>query len=158
MAEDPARKATNAADDTHASDLEDLIGYNLKRAYVIVRADFNKSMGADGMSTRVFTALSLALRNPDITQSALARMMEIERSGLVAIVDELEARDFLHRVAVPTDRRVQALVVTDKGRRAYATALRTVRAHEDRLFETLSDHEKRTLVTLLRKIRHVEDH
>ena len=136
-----------------ASDLEDLIGYNLKRAYVIVQADFRAALGDDGMSPRVFSALSLCVRYPNITQSELARMMGIERSGLVAIVDELEAKKHLQRVPVPSDRRVQALVPTDAGRAAYDAAIDAVRAHEDRLFSDMSTEEKDTLLSLLKKIR-----
>jgi DNA-binding MarR family transcriptional regulator len=141
----------------HTSDLEDLIGYNLKRAYVIVRTDFRKTLGEDGMSARVFSALSLCVRFPNITQSELARMMGIERSGLVAIVDELEAKKYLRRASVPGDRRVLALVPTEAGHAAYKEAIKVVRAHEERLFADMSEDEKATLLTLLKKIRTQED-
>lgn len=136
-----------------SSDLEDLVGYNLKRAYVIIQTDFRKALGEDGMSARVFSALSLCVRFPNITQSELARMIGIERSGLVAIVDELEAQGHLRRVQVPRDRRVQALVPTDEGRMAYRDAIQAVRAHEDALFQDMSADEKETLLALLKKIR-----
>ncbi len=139
------------------SDLEDLIGYNLKRAYIIVQADFRRALGEDGMSPRVFSALSLCVRYPNITQSELARMMGIERSGLVAIVDELEAKSHLVRAPVPGDRRVQALVPTDAGRAAYTVAIKVVRAHEDRLFIDMNVEEKETLLALLKKIRTQEE-
>lgn len=140
-----------------SSDLEDLIGYNLKRAYVIVQTDFRKTLGDDGMSARVFSALSLCVRFPNITQSELARMMGIERSGLVAIVDELEAKNHLRRAPVPGDRRIQALVPTDEGRMAYTEAIEAVRAHEDRLFADMGADEKETLLALLKKIRTREE-
>ena len=139
-----------------ASDLEDLVGYNLKRAYIVVQTDFREALGKDGLSARVFAALSLAVKFPNITQSELARMMGIERSGLVAIVDELEERGYLRRAAVPGDRRVQALVPTDAGRRAYGEAISVVRAHENALLADMTENEKVTLLKLLKKIRKVE--
>ncbi len=148
-----AKRAPQADTEMDVSDLEDLIGYNLKRAYVIVQAHFRDALGNDGLSPRVFTALSLTVKFPNITQSELARMMGIERSGLVAIVDELEDRNYLRRAAVPGDRRVQALVPTDGGRRAYADAILLVRAHEDELFADMPAENKATLLSLLRKIR-----
>ena len=157
MARQALKRSTGTDLDIESSDLEDLIGYNLKRAYIIVQTDFRKTLGDDGMSARVFSALSLCVRFPNITQSELARMMGIERSGLVAIVDELEAKNHLRRAPVPGDRRVQALVPTDEGRRAYAEAIQAVRAHEDRLFADMSADEKETLLTLLKKIRIRED-
>lgn len=138
-------------------DLEEFIGYNLKRAYVIVQTDFRRALGEDGFAPRVFSALSLVVQYPNVTQSGLARMLGIERSGLVAIVDELEGRGLLKRTHVPGDRRVQALVPTDKGRKAYLEARAAVRAHEDRLLSNLSDAEKATLLALLGKIRSNEE-
>lgn len=134
------------------ADFEDLIGYNLKRAYVMVQADFREALGHDGMSARVFTALSLTVNSPNITQSALARMMGIERSGLVAIVDALEADGYLQRAPVPGDRRVQALVPTEAGKRAYQKTFSLVKDHEDRLLVNMTASEKQTLVSLLKKM------
>lgn len=139
------------------SDLESFVGYNLKRAYVIVQNDFRAILGEDGLAPRVFSALSLAVQYPNITQSALARRLGIERSGLVAIVDTLERLGYLRRALVPGDRRVQALVPTDAGKQTYARALNLVRAHEDRLFADFSATEKDTLLNLLLKIRAKED-
>ena len=139
--------------EVETSDLEDLIGYNLKRAYVAVQVDFRSALGEDGLSARVFSALSLTVKFPNITQSALARMMGIERSGLVAIVDQLEERGYLKRAPVPGDRRVQALVPTDEGSNAYHDAIEAVRAHEASLFSAFSEEERKQLLTLLKKVR-----
>ena len=139
--------------EAETSDLEDLIGYNLKRAYVVVQTDFREALGRDGLAPRVFSALSLVNEHPDITQSELARRLGIERSGLVAIVDELEGRGYLARTSVPSDRRVQALVPTEAGQQAYAEAVATVRAHEDRMFAAMTTKERETLLRLLKKIR-----
>ncbi|MFO7805022.1 MAG: MarR family transcriptional regulator [Paracoccaceae bacterium] len=136
-----------------ATDLEGFIGYNLKRAYVTVQADFRATLGEDGLGPRVFSALSLVVQFPQISQSELARMLGIERSGLVAIVDDLEGRGYLTRATVPGDRRVQALVPTPDGLGAYQSALDAVRQHEDRLLSHLTADEKQTLLHLLQKIR-----
>jgi DNA-binding MarR family transcriptional regulator len=145
--------ATDRAGAPDAADLENLIGYNLKRAYVIVDSDFRAALGEDGLSPRVFSALSLTVDFPNITQSELARRLGIERSGLVSIVDRLEAAGLLTRAAVPGDRRAQALVPTAAGCAAYAEAVAAVRAHEARLFAGMTANEKATLLRLLRKIR-----
>jgi DNA-binding MarR family transcriptional regulator len=95
------------------------------------------------------------VENPNITQSALARKLRIERSGLVAIVDDLEAKGYLKRTAVPGDRRVQALVPTQTGKTAHAEMVRTVKAHEAALLANMTAGEKQTLLELLKKIRSV---
>ena len=151
-----ARQSAPTSPEDHA-DLEDFVGYNLKRAYVIVDADFRRALGDDGLAPRVFSALSLIVHTPGITQSDLARSLGIERSGLVAITDDLEARGFVIRQPVPGDRRVQALAPTDAGKAAYVEALENVRAHETALLSGLSRAEIETLMGLLKKIRQIGD-
>lgn len=147
------RETVMREDAVTKSDLEDFVGYNLKRAYVIVQNDFREALGHDGLAPRVFSALSLVVQFPEITQSALARRLGIERSGLVAIIDELESRQYLGRTTVPGDRRIQALVPTEDGRKAYEHALQVVRDHEAALLRNLSLSERAQLITLLQKIR-----
>lgn len=156
MANLAKKRVTKVGLESENSDLEDLIGYNLKRAYIIVQTDFREAMSASGLSARVFTALSLTVKFPNITQSSLAQMMGIERSGLVAIVDELEAKKYLRRAPVPGDRRVQALVPTALGKQAYDKANKTVHAHEASLLSDMTDEEQQTLLALLKKIRRSE--
>jgi len=138
------------------SDLEGFIGYNLKRAYVIVQSDFRDALGKNSLAPRVFSALLLVVQYPDVTQSELARMLGIERSGLVSIIDELEGLGYLERTTVPGDRRVQALIATDAGKAAKKEMHQKVRSHEDELLSELTNDEKHTLITLLGKIRSKE--
>lgn len=134
-------------------ELENLIGYNLKRTYVHVQNDFRETLGAEGLAPRVFSALALVVQFPNITQSELARMLGIERSGLVAMIDDLEKRNYLGRVAVAGDRRRQALVPTKDGVTAYAESLAAVKAHERRIFAMLTETEQAQLLGLLKKFR-----
>ncbi|WP_375265663.1 MarR family winged helix-turn-helix transcriptional regulator [Planktotalea sp.] len=136
--------------------LEDLVGYNLKRAYLIVSADFRLALGEEGLAPRVFSALALIVQFPLITQSDLARKLGIERSGLVAIVDDLEARGYVVRQPVPNDRRVQALAPTREGEEAHQQANEAVMAHEAQLLCDLTPQETETLVGLLKKIRNIK--
>ncbi|WP_071796607.1 MarR family winged helix-turn-helix transcriptional regulator [Natronohydrobacter thiooxidans] len=147
-------KRTSDADIVPAQpELEEFIGYNLKRAYVIVQSDFRRVLGEDGFSPRAFSALSLVVQYPNITQTGLAKMLGIERSGLVAIVDDLEQRGFVRRTHVPSDRRVQALLPTKAGAKAIADATDAVRAHENTLFASFTPEERSTLMALLLRVR-----
>ncbi|KQI72939.1 MarR family transcriptional regulator [Loktanella sp. 5RATIMAR09] len=153
MALHAAAKQTETDPTEVVPDLETLIGYNMKRAYVAIQKDFRAALGEGGLSPRTFSALSLVVAHPDISQSSLARMLGIERSGLVAIIDELEHRKLLTRSVMPGDRRIQALMATPDGRVVYHDTLATVQAHEDRLLADLTAAEKETLMQLLKKIR-----
>lgn len=148
-----ATQMKQTTDPAAVSGFETLIGYNLKRAYVIIQEDYRRAMADTGLSARVFAALSFVVSNPGLTQSDLARRLGIERSGLVAIVDSLETQDYLMRKPVPGDRRVQALEPTGAGIAAYEAALKRAQDHETALLSDLSETEQQTLLRLLRKIR-----
>jgi DNA-binding MarR family transcriptional regulator len=135
------------------SDLETLVGYNLKRAYIVMHDDFQKALSEERLAPRVFAALSLVVQYPRETQSELARRLGIERSGLVALVDDLERRGLLRRATVTGDRRLQALVATDEGIRVQARAHSKVEAHERALLSGFTEPEKRRLLEMLRRIR-----
>jgi len=112
------------------SDLETLIGYNMKRAYVAIQKDYRAELGDGGLVPRSFSALWLVVFHPNISQSSLARMLGTERSGLVAIIDDLEKRKFRTRSHVPGDRRVQELIATAQGQKVYQSTLETAKANE----------------------------
>lgn len=150
-------KSDRSVGGSSANVLDSLIGYNLKRAYMLVQADFRTALGDDGLTPRVFSALALVVETPDITQSELSRILSIERSGLVAIIDQLEEAELVSRVAVPGDRRVQALSPTKAGKALLASVLESIRAHEQRLFSSLSESEKQQLLSILGKFRNANE-
>ncbi len=81
----------------------------------------------------------------------LAASLKCDASNITGIVDRLEARGLVQRQAAPGDRRVKALVVTDKG-----AALRD--SLVEQLYRVppgvagLSGEERRTLLELLRRV------
>lgn len=133
-------------------DLLGLVGYNMKRAYMCIHADFTRTLASFDLRQRTFSVLSLVVANPGINQSDVARTLGIERSGTVVIVDELEQRDLVVRDKVEGDRRAYALMPTGAGQALYGTALTRIAAHEARMLEGLDAAEQAQLVDLLRRI------
>lgn len=135
------------------SGIEGLLGYNLKRAYMIVRDDFRRQVEQSILSPRALSVLTLIIETPRLTQSEVARRLGIERSGLVAIIDDLEGRGLAERAAVPGDRRSQALIATAQGCKLHARTMERVHAHEQDLLSPLDPAEQAQFLALLRKFR-----
>jgi DNA-binding MarR family transcriptional regulator len=133
-------------------DLLGLIGYNMKRAYMRIYADFTATLDELDLRQRTFSVLSLVVENPDLSQSDVARTLGIERSGTVVIVDELEGRDLIRRDKVPGDRRAYALHATAAGQALYREALQRIENHEDAMLKNLTAVERNTLRDLLTRI------
>ena len=87
-----------------------------------------------------------------ISQQALASLLGMVPSRLVALIDELEGLELLERRDNADDRRVYALHLTEKGRRAMSDIGRVARAHDDAICAALSEKERASLWSMLTRI------
>lgn len=133
--------------------LSGFIGYAMKRALSIVQADFAKSVAAYDLRAVSFSALSIIVGEPGLTQTQLADALQIERSNLVTIIDELAGRNLIVRAPVAQDRRRHALMPTTAGKQLAAAAQASAVEHERRLFACLTEDERAELQRILRKFR-----
>lgn len=81
----------------------------------------------------------------------LAARLRCDASNITGIVDRLEARGLVERRPAPGDRRVKALVVTDKGVALRASLVERLHRVPPAL-AGISTEEQRTLLDLLRRI------
>ena len=123
---DDAAKGHRRRDRISDATLRGLVGYNMKRAFMVIGADLARTLEPFELRMLTFTALTLVADNPGLSQSQLAEAMQVERPNLVVIVDELETRGLITRDRVPTDRRTYALRITAEGARLLANATRAV--------------------------------
>ncbi|MCI4666458.1 MAG: MarR family transcriptional regulator [Neomegalonema sp.] len=149
----PERSAGDDVARVSDATLRGFVGYDLKRAMNVIRADLRRTLEPFGLRMLTLTALVLIVDNPGLRQSQLADAMDIERPNLVVLLDELERRELIVRDRVPTDRRAYALKATLAGRRLCEQAVAAVNAHEARLFCDLTEERRAELITALRSIQ-----
>ena len=142
--------AVQAEPDRH---LSAFIGYDMKRALSIVQSDFARTLSALDLRAVSFSALSIIVAEPGLTQTQLADALQIERSNLVTIIDELAGRGLILRTAVVGDRRRYSLMPTEAGKELAMAAQVKAGEHEARLFGCLTATERRELQRILRKFR-----
>jgi len=133
--------------------LDDVVGYRLKRAYMVINDDYRSDPSLERLTTREFTVLALVDAQDEVSQSDIARKLGIERSGMVKLIDGLEAKGYLERRPHPSDRRVYQLKLPRSGGECLRIHHEAVRGHEDRILAALSDDERASLLSLLRKIQ-----
>lgn len=153
----PTKKKT-VAKSVQESDLKldllpGLIGYQLRLAQLAVFGDFAAELKAFDISPGRFGVLVLISANPGMTQSLLASATQLDRSTMVAVIDQLEARHLVERRASPTDRRSNALVLTADGENLLKLLKRRIKKHEARIAAAMTPAETATLVQLLTRIR-----
>jgi len=130
--------------------LDELLGYEVRRAQIRVTEAFDARLGALGMTTQRFSALVLIAANPGLKQTELAAIMGIARSGALAIVEALG--ELVDRHPVPGDARAQALALSAEGRTQLPAIIAEVRAHDREAAGDLTPDEVATLKRLLARV------
>lgn len=131
--------------------LEELIGYAVRRAQLSIYEDFAASVGAEGLTPQRFSSLVIIGSNPGISQTRLAEVMGIARSGVVSIIDSFEESGLLARQD-SGDRRSYNLHLTREGERQLKKYKNAVRQHDERIAQQLSEDERQQLRALLGKL------
>ncbi|TKC92323.1 MarR family transcriptional regulator [Trinickia terrae] len=139
-------------DQADQSELLDLVGYNIRRSYIVIQALFDKEMEKHDLRQAEFSVLSVVKGNPGINQRTLAEALAVAPPNLATLLDRLEARGLLTRQRSTGDKRVQHVELTKEGARLYGRALKAAAAADDAAIEKLSEAERMQLRTLLRKI------
>ncbi len=87
-----------------------------------------------------------------LSQQELAARLQIHPSRLVAILDNLEKREFVERRENSEDRRLYSLYLTKKGGEILESIGKVAREHQDILLAALNRDERAELATLLLKV------
>ena len=101
------------------------------------------------LSPRHFQLLGLLHDQGSMSQRELGRLMGVEPSILVTLLNPLEARGLVSRQREATDRRRHAVSLNVAGERQLVQAARAQREAEDELFSGLNDEQRRQLAVLL---------
>src|SRR6187402_1314897 len=102
-----------------------------------------------GLPTGSLTVLALIAANPGSSQSALARSAGLNKSALVGIVDQLEAKGLAARDRSTSDRRRNQISVTPAGEAAMQALFVAVAAEEGAVRDTLGPADLAVLLRLL---------
>ncbi len=105
---------------------------------------------ARGLELTPQQARALLQLDQPCPMGSLADRLHCDASNITGIADRLETRGLVSREPDPADRRVKALALTPRGRRARNELERTVRSSP--VMAGLSAAERRTLRELLAKV------
>lgn len=140
------------AEEIDIGPLSQMIGYALRRAQIAVFEDFISSLAEVNLRPAQFSVLLILDRAPGSTQSAVAAALGIKRANFVAMLDELEHRKLAERKLSPSDKRSNAIFLTDHGRRTLARARALAQEHENRQIARIGSDRLESLLLMLRKL------
>ncbi|MGJ7614814.1 MULTISPECIES: MarR family winged helix-turn-helix transcriptional regulator [unclassified Variovorax] len=132
--------------------LETLVGYNARRAWLIVTDLFAERMAPYGLKQIDFSVLSLLAHNPGATSRQLCNTLDILPPNLVSLVATLDSRGLIERRPHPHDGRAVGLHLTPAGETLIREAEQAVVQLEAEASARLSARERETLIKLLQKM------
>ncbi len=130
----------------------DRVPFLLYRAAEESHALANQMLAAMALSARQAGILTMVTELEPMTQKALGDALRIDRTTMVALLDDLEAKGYVVRQRHPRDRRAFLVHPTDSGRAAKAAAVRILDEQQRRFLAPLTPAERRQLAALLTRL------
>jgi DNA-binding MarR family transcriptional regulator len=114
-------------------ELNERIGYLLRRAQLAVFSDFFQTFSDFGISPAQYSILTVIGRNPGLSQTEVADALGIKKTNFVAVIKDLEKRGTVLRTAMPTDKRSFALTLPPSGLSLLTKLHAAALEHENRI-------------------------
>ncbi len=156
----PAQPARKLAGDEHAawneikrSEIDELVGFHLRLAYVAISRHFAAAMAHLDLTQKQTGVLWLIGENPGVSQITLATELDMDRASMMAIIDRLELRQLLVRERSKQDGRRQELYLTPKGRKVLVQTKAALAEHESWLASRFSPEELATFLEALKRLQ-----
>ncbi len=113
---------------------------------------FERELGHEGIRSRHASVLVVIDAEGPMSQRALGGRLRIDKSPMVGVVDDLEGLGLAERRRSSSDRRVQDIHLTEKGRRVVRRVTQLADESNERMFDTLDDDERAQLHDLLLRV------
>ena len=132
--------------------MRDRVPFLLFRASQASLSLANQMLAQIGLCARQAGILTMVTELEPMTQKALADALGIDRTTMVALLDDLEDKGLAARQRHPGDRRAFLVHPTDSGRAAKAAAVRILDDQQRRFLAPLTPAERRQLAALLTRL------
>lgn len=113
-----------------------------RNLHVLLRGEslpLRQSMGVDVGAAAI---LSVVWLNPGISQNDLAAAIVLRKAAITKLVKKLEAGGLLSRRRTMQDRRMNALMLTEKGQQMIATIRPLATSMQDEIFAGIDDRDR----------------
>ncbi len=144
------------ASDLDLTGLTSVVGYTLRRAQMAVFEDFSARFATLDLTPAQYSVLLVISDNPGRKQSEIARVLGIQRTNFVVMLDQLEKRGLAERTRSATDARSHAVFLTKAGTALLGKARKLQAAQEEDFASLLGPGGRDTLVALLRKVARID--
>ncbi|WHY68523.1 MarR family transcriptional regulator [Neobacillus sp. SuZ13] len=124
----------------------------LSRAYKAINEHVNKVIQANGLNPTEFAVLELLYHKGDQPMQQIGGKILLASGSITYVVDKLEQKGMLRRIACPKDRRVTYAQITEDGKKFIQDIFPEHAEQINNLMSSLSESEKLEAIELLKKL------
>src|SRR5271170_3719192 len=124
----------------------------MKHAHLRLTDLTSSALAPFAISGRECAVLIAIDERAPLSQQEVARRMGVDRTTMVALIDDLEGKGLVQRRQDPDDRRKNVVVLTDAGRTTLRRASAATEEAERRFLAPLSGAESATFTEALRAV------
>ena len=124
----------------------------LSRAYKAINEHVNKIIQANGLNPTEFAVLELLYHKGDQPMQQIGGKILLASGSITYVVDKLEQKGMLKRIACPKDRRVTYAQITEEGKKFIQDVFPEHARQIDKLMSSLTESEKLEAIDLLKKL------
>lgn len=124
----------------------------LSRAYKAINESSSKLFQAHGLNPTEFGVLELLYHKGKQPLQKIGGKILLASGSITYVVDKLEKKGLISRIASPEDRRVTYAVITDEGHQFMSEIFPEHEKNLHELMTALSDEEQKQAIELLKKL------
>ncbi len=132
--------------------LLDQMGFLMGRASQKLQELQARDLGPMGLLGKHLGILQSLQDKGLICQQEIGKLVHIDRTTMVDMIDHLEKLGLVERREHPTDRRSHSVALTEKGRKTLQKARHLAQGVQEKFLSVLSAEEQKKLLQLMKKL------
>ena len=153
MAESQASDGPQLGREALPPSMRDRTTFLLYRAGELSHSMANDMLAPIRLTARQVGILTLVIELEPMTQKALGDMLGIDRTTMVALIDDLEHKGYLTRQRHPRDRRAFLIEPTGEGRAAKVEAIKILDEQKRHFLAPLTPGQQKQLLALVKLLQ-----
>jgi MarR family transcriptional regulator, lower aerobic nicotinate degradation pathway regulator len=138
--------------DAMPSRIQEMPTWLISRAYAYSHRLLAEGFGAAGVRGYHYRLLAALEEFGPASQAALGRRTSIDRSDVVAVLNDLADRGLIERAPDPDDRRRNVITITPAGTQQLRTLDEVLAGVQEKLLAPLSVADRARLIKLLSRV------
>ncbi len=132
---------------------ERYLGYLISDAARLQRTVFDRRVRKLGFTRSQWLVLGRLGRQPGVSQSELAELLEVEKATAGRLIDRLEKNGWIERRTDEADRRIKRIYMTERGKKAHDTIGPIAEAMLEEELLSLTEAERKLLTDLMINVK-----